>query len=163
MTFFLLFEAGSLISGAASSSAMLVIGRAIAGTGAAGIFSGTLSILAATVELRLRALYTGVLSGLFGVSTAAGPLIGGAFTEHVSWRWVFYINLPIGGITIAALVFIFHPPTRKVESEPISTRVKRLDLIGATLFIPAIIMILMAFQWGGVTYAWTSSVSSGFL
>jgi len=157
MTFFFLFEVGSLISGAATTSSMLIIGRAIAGAGAAGIFSGTLSILAATVELRLRALYTGVLSGLFGVSTAAGPLIGGAFTEHVSWRWVFYINLPIGGITIAALVFMFHPPTRRVENEPIWTRVKRLDLIGATLFIPGIVMILMALQWGGVTYPWSSS------
>ncbi|KAF2260069.1 MFS general substrate transporter [Lojkania enalia] len=157
MTFFAIFEIGSLISGAATSSEMLIIGRAIAGTGAAGLMSGTLSIIAAVVSLRLRPMYTGILMSMFGISTIAGPLIGGAFTEHVSWRWVFYINLPFGGITIAALVLIFHPPLRAVEQDSIQERIKRLDLPGAFLFIPAVIMILMALQWGGVTYPWSSS------
>jgi MFS family permease len=96
MAFFFVFEVGSLISGAATSSPMLIIGRAIAGAGAAGLMSGTLSIVAVVVPLQIRPLYIGALSSLFGVALIAGPLIGGAFTEHVSWRWVFYINLPVG-------------------------------------------------------------------
>src|SRR3954471_23741493 len=129
MVFFLIFELGSAISGAATSSAMLIIGRAIAGAGAAGLMSGVLSIIAVVVALRLRALYIGIMSSLFGVSTIAGPLLGGAFTEHVSWRWVFYINLPIGAVTIGALLLFFEPPVRAVEREPYMTRIRRLDLI----------------------------------
>lgn len=157
MTFFLIFEIGSVISGAATSSPMLIVGRAIAGVGAAGLMSGTLSIVAAVVPLRTRPTYIGALTSLFGVAMIAGPLVGGAFTEHVSWRWIFYINLPVGGVTIAALVFFFDPPPRAVEHDPIKERIRRLDIIGAALFVPAIAMILMALQWGGVTYPWGSS------
>ncbi|KAF2008162.1 MFS general substrate transporter [Amniculicola lignicola CBS 123094] len=161
LSFFLIFELGSVLSGAATSSTMLIVGRAIAGVGAAGLMSGTLSIVAVVVSLRMRALYTGILSSLFGISTIAGPLLGGAFTQHVSWRWIFYINLPIGGVTIGALMFFFNPPTRVVETDAVVDRIKRLDIIGSLLFIPAVIMILMGLQWGGVTYAWSSSVIIG--
>lgn len=153
---FLIFEIGSAISGAATSSEMLIAGRAIAGIGAAGLMSGTLSIVAVVVTLRLRALYTGILSSMFGVALICGPLVGGAFTQHVSWRWVFWINLPLGIVTIAALVFFFKPPTRPVEKDTVQERVKRLDLIGVSVFIPAIVMILLALQWGGITYPWNS-------
>ena len=163
MSFFVIFELGSAISGAATSSPMLIIGRAIAGAGAAGLMSGTLSIVAVIVSLRNRPLYTGILSSLFGISTIAGPLIGGAFTQHVTWRWIYYINLPVGGFTIVALAFIFNPPARDVEKRPVLDKIKRLDLIGATLFIPAIIMILMALQWGGSTHPWSSAEIIGLL
>ncbi|KAF2475439.1 MFS general substrate transporter [Lindgomyces ingoldianus] len=157
LTFFFIFEFGTLLSAAATSSNMLIIGRAIAGSGSAGLMSGTLSILAVIVTLRLRPMYTGVLYSLFGVATIAGPLVGGGFTEHVSWRWVFYINLPVGAVTIFALVFVFNPPVRAVEEAGISERIKRLDIIGAILFIPGIVMILIALQWGGVSYPWSSA------
>jgi hypothetical protein len=118
--------------------------------------SGTLSIVAVVVSMRLRALYTGILSAMFGIAMISGPLIGGAFTQHISWRWVFYINLPIGGVTILALVLMFHPPTRKIECDPLKEKIRRLDLTGAAIFIPGVIMILMALQWGGVTHPWNS-------
>jgi MFS family permease len=163
MSFFLIFEFGSAISGAATSSPMLIVGRAIAGAGAAGLMSGTLSIVAVVVSLQKRPLYTGILSSLFGVSTIAGPLIGGAFTQHVTWRWIYYINLPVGGFTIVALTLIFHPPVRDVEKRPLLDKIKRLDLIGAALFTPAIVMILMALQWGGSAYPWSSARIIGLL
>ncbi|KAF2707863.1 MFS general substrate transporter [Pleomassaria siparia CBS 279.74] len=157
MVFFLVFEVGSAVSGAATSSPMLIIGRTIAGAGAAGLMSGAFSIVAAVIPLRDRALYTGILSSLFGISTIAGPLIGGAFTQHVSWRWIFFLNLPIGAFTLVALMFLFHPPAREVEKDAIWDKVKRLDLIGAMLFIPAVVMLLLALQWGGSTYPWSSA------
>lgn len=136
MTFFAIFELGSALSGAATSSPMLITGRSIAGTGAAGLMSGVLSIIAVVVPLRLRPIYTGILAAMLGISTIAGPLIGGAFTEHVTWRWVFYINLPVGGVTVAALVFMFDPPNRRVEQDPIMERIKRLDLPGQLCLCP---------------------------
>lgn len=156
MSFFFVFEFGSLLSGVATSSAMLITGRAIAGAGAAGLMSGTLSIVGVVVTLRLRALYTGILSSMFGVATIAGPLLSGVFTQHVSWRWVFLVNLPIGGFIIVVLMFMFQPPTRKVEQDPLKERIRRLDLIGAAMFIPSVIMLLLALQWGGLTYPWNS-------
>jgi len=140
---------------------MLIVGRFIAGIGAAGLMSGTLSIVAIVVTLRLRALYTGIISANFGIALVCGPLLGGALTQHVSWRWVFYINLPLGAITIAALVLTFNPPTRAVENETVKERIKRLDLPGVAVFVPAIFMILLALQWGGITYAWSSSRTIG--
>jgi hypothetical protein len=135
---------------------MLIIGRFVAGMGAAGIMSGTLSIIAIVVTVRLRALYTGIISANFGIALICGPLLGGAFTQHVSWRWVFYINLPLGALTIGALVFMFNPPARAVENKTVKERVKRLDLPGVAVFVPAIFMILLGLQWGGIKYPWGS-------
>lgn len=83
---------------------MLIVGRAIAGMGAAGLMSGTLSILAVAVNVRLRGAYTGAIMSMFGIAVLVGPLLGGALTQRVSWRWVFYINLPIGAATAAVLI-----------------------------------------------------------
>jgi MFS family permease len=135
---------------------MLITGRFIAGIGAAGLMSGTLSIIAIVVTLRLRALYTGIISANFGIALICGPLVGGALTQHLSWRWIFFINLPLGAVTIAALVFTFNPPIRAIENKSVMARIKRLDLPGLAVFVPAIFMILLALQWGGITYAWNS-------
>jgi MFS family permease len=88
-----IFELGSLICGAAPTSNALIVGRAVAGLGCAGIFSGALIIVAHAVPLRQRPIYTGFIGAMYGVASVAGPLMGGAFTDHLSWRWCFYINL----------------------------------------------------------------------
>lgn len=94
---FFIFEVGSAVCGAAPSSVALIIGRAIAGLGAAGIFSGAILIIAISVPLQRRPAFTGLVGAMYGLASVAGPLIGGAFTDKVTWRWCFYINLPLGG------------------------------------------------------------------
>jgi MFS family permease len=96
-----------------------------------------------------------------GISTISGPLIGGALTERASWRWCFYINLPIGAVTAIALIALFHPPIRPNEQRPLLERIKKLDLVGAFLFMPSVFMVLLALQWGGNEYSWNSATIIG--
>lgn len=96
-----------------------------------------------------------------GISTISGPLIGGALTQRASWRWCFYINLPIGAVTAILLIALFHPPVRPNEQRPLLERMKKLDAVGALLFIPAIVMVLLALQWGGNEYPWKSATIIG--
>ncbi|EXJ75038.1 uncharacterized protein A1O5_01734 [Cladophialophora psammophila CBS 110553] len=165
-TFFVfvgVFLLGSLLCGAAVTSNMFILGRAVAGTGAAGIFSGSLSILAIVTPLSKRALYTAALSSLFGVATITGPIIGGALTTKVSWRWCFYINLPVGAVTLVALALFFHPPIRASDKTPLGQKVLQIDIVGCAIFIPTIVMILLALQWGGHQRPWTSATVIGLL
>lgn len=154
----LIFEIGSLICAVASSSTVLIVGRAIAGIGVAGIFSGAMVIISMTVPLQKRPAVFGAFGMVWGIASIAGPLLGGAFTDGITWRWCFYINLPIGGLSIAVLLLILRLPSKtEFSGTPVLARIRQLDLIGATLLVPAIICLLLALQWGGNKYPWSNS------
>ncbi|KAL7908505.1 major facilitator superfamily domain-containing protein [Trichoderma velutinum] len=148
LAFFGVFELGSLLCAVATSSKMLIVGRAVAGAGGSGIVTGIMTIIAHVIPLKNRPGYFALGGATMGISTISGPLIGGALTQRVSWRWCFYINLPIGAVVAIALVALFHPPVRPNEQLPLLERAKKLDLIGAFLFAPAI-------------YAWNSATIIG--
>ncbi|PVI03881.1 MFS general substrate transporter [Periconia macrospinosa] len=152
----LIFEIGSLICALAPTSAALIAGRVITGLGASGIFAGGFAILTTIIPLHKRAIWTGTLSSTFAIASIIGPVIGGAFTQHVSWRWCFYINLPVGGFAVTIFFFVFHVKRAATEDATLREKLAHLDGIGFTLFSGAIVMLLLALQWGGSQYSWGS-------
>ncbi|KAM3553705.1 hypothetical protein MY1884_006522 [Beauveria asiatica] len=150
-----LFEIGSAICGAAPSSTVFIVGRAIAGLGSAGIMTGAMMTIIPLVPLPKRPMFQAMFGMVFGVASVAGPLIGGAFTEHATWRWCFYMNLPIGVVAFI-LLYIFEFPKTKMMDLPQKTKLVRLDPVGTTLFIPTVVSLLLALQWGGSTYSWSN-------
>ncbi|EAQ84790.1 hypothetical protein CHGG_08804 [Chaetomium globosum CBS 148.51] len=158
-----IFEVGSLCCGAAMSSRMLIAGRAVAGVGSAGLISGGLTITASAVPLEKRAPLTAMLMGVAQLGIAIGPLLGGAFTSYVTWRWCFYINLPIGGLLALGLLFLPIPDQYSKPSPRSSLRRlhRELDLLGFALIAPACIQLLLALSWGGSKLAWESPTIIG--
>ncbi|KAK1143590.1 hypothetical protein N8T08_006200 [Aspergillus melleus] len=158
--FFGLFELGSLLCGVANSSKMLIIGRAVGGMGGSGMMNGALNIIAGAVPIQGRPPLIGIMMGIGQLGLVLGPLIGGAFTTYSTWRWCFYINLPIGGLVAILLAFtkmpeqVPKPPPMEVFRDNF---IRKFDLLGFTLFAPAAIQLLLALQYGGHMYAWNSS------
>ncbi|MCJ1392052.1 hypothetical protein MMC18_004919 [Xylographa bjoerkii] len=151
------FEIGSLVCALAQSSVMLIVGRAIAGAGASGLFSGGMTIIGYTVPLKKRPIYIAMLSSMFGISSVVGPILGGIFADKASWRWCFWINLPIGGIAVATVFIFFKNPQREQSNLTFRQKIDQMDLVGAFFLICAIVCLLLALQWGGSTYAWSNS------
>ncbi|EMD00433.1 hypothetical protein BAUCODRAFT_28789 [Baudoinia panamericana UAMH 10762] len=157
LTALFIFEVGSLVCGVAPTSTALIVGRAIAGLGSAGIFSGAMVTIAHIVELEKRPVYFSLIGGVYGLASVIGPLIGGAFTDKVTWRWCFYVNLPIGAVTaILLVVFLRLKPHDKSTRIPLRALLWKLDPIGSTIFVPSIVCVILALQMGGVTYAWSN-------
>ncbi|KAF7341341.1 DHA14-like major facilitator [Mycena venus] len=153
-----LFELGSVLCGAAPTSTVLVLGRAIAGVGNAGIFSGALIVMANTVPLSKRPMYTGIIAGMAGIASVAGPLLGGVLTDKLSWRWCFYINIPVGIASVAIVIFrLKMPPAARTAPMRFLQRLSFFDPWGTLVFLPAIITLLLALQWGGSKYPWASA------
>ncbi|KAH6845699.1 major facilitator superfamily domain-containing protein [Chaetomium sp. MPI-CAGE-AT-0009] len=157
--FFGIFEIGSILCGAAVSSAMLIVGRAVAGFGAAGIINGAITIISSCAPLEKRPALIGITMGLNQLGLVAGPLIGGAFTSYTTWRWCFYVNLPVGGVAVLALLILRIPEQTKKQNPLVVLRKLHhyLDLLGFVLFAPAVLQLLLALQYGGSQYPWNSS------
>ncbi|KJZ78467.1 hypothetical protein HIM_01858 [Hirsutella minnesotensis 3608] len=154
-----IFELGSLVCAVAPTSTAFIVGRAIAGIGTAGLFSGSIVILSLSMPLNKRPLAFGLIGGMWGIASVAGPLLGGAFTENVTWRWCFYVNLPIGGLAMVIVFFFVHVNRNSAESVGMSVlaRIRQLDIAGTSVFLPAVICLLLALQWGGANYPWNNS------
>ncbi|KAK4152274.1 major facilitator superfamily domain-containing protein [Chaetomidium leptoderma] len=164
LTSIAVFELGSLVCAVAPNSTAFIVGRAINGLRAAGIGTGAYTIIAFVAEPSKRATYTGFVGMSFGVACVVGPLIGGVFADKVSWRWCFWINLPVGGLSALIILFFFQAPS---AAKPVAATWKekllQMDPVGVGLVMGAIVTFMLALQYGGQTAPWNSSLVIGLL
>ncbi|KAK3383723.1 major facilitator superfamily domain-containing protein [Lasiosphaeria ovina] len=162
------FELGSLLCGVAPDSMTLIIGRAIAGFGSAGVLTGSFVVVSAAVPLHLRPIFIAVVGMLmlqcrYGVGASVGPLLGGVFTDLVTWRWCFYINLPVGGATAAAMILYFNPKKNQNSHGTFVERFMNLDIVGNVLLLGAALMLFLALEYTTQGIAWSSAMIIGLL
>ncbi|KDN71340.1 putative major facilitator superfamily transporter [Colletotrichum sublineola] len=158
------FELGSLICGAAPTSTALIIGRAVTGVGAAGMGTGAYTIIAFVAPPRQRSMYLGIVGVAYGIASAVGPLLGGVFADRASWRWCFYINLPVGGLSALMIFFFFQAPdAAKPAVASWREKLLQMDLLGVIMIMGGLLSYVLALQYAGVSAAWNSSVVVGLL
>lgn len=150
----LLFMLGSGLAGGANSTAMLIAARVVQGLGGGGIITLGEIIICDLLPLRERGQYSGLIAGTYAIGTVIGPVLGGVFTQHVTWRWVFYINLPICGIALGLIVPFLNLKYHRQGT--IVDRIKRIDWIGATSLTMSVTAILLALAWAGTKHSWSS-------
>src|SRR4051812_32838632 len=147
-TAIVIFLVGSALCGLSQNMPELILFRAMQGIGGGGLFSIALAIIGDVIPPRERGRYQGYFGAVFGVSSVAGPLLGGWFTDGPGWRWIFYINLPVG---IAALVV-----TSIALKMPVVRRDHRIDYLGAAMIVAAVSSLLLYLNWSGGRYGWTA-------
>ncbi|GAA3124810.1 MDR family MFS transporter [Streptomyces rectiviolaceus] len=150
LTSIVIFLLGSVLSGMAQDMGQLIGFRAVQGLGAGGLMVGVMAIIGELVSPRERGKYMGMMTGVMAVAMIGGPLVGGTITDHLGWRWAFYINLPLGAVALAMVTAVLHLPKKKAEG--------RIDYLGAALLTVGISSLVLVTTWGGTEYAWTSTV-----
>ncbi|POR38927.1 Siderophore transporter, RhtX/FptX family [Tolypocladium paradoxum] len=150
-----IFAVGSGMAGAANDTSLIIAGRTIQGIGGGGINTLVDIVICDLVPLRQRGKYVALMAAVWAVGTVVGPVLGGAFTEHVSWRWVFYINLPLCAVSLLLLV-LFLRVTHPRGSGTMWQQLRRVDLVGNAILTAAVVSILLALTWAGTAYAWPS-------
>ena len=143
-----IFLVGSMLCGIAQGMGALIAFRAVQGLGAGGLIVTTMAVVGDLVSPRERGRYQGLFGAVFGVSTVLGPLLGGFFVDHLSWRWIFYVNLPIGVAALAVIAVAFHPHAAQ--------RRHVVDYAGAALLAGGLTGVVLYTSLGGTTYAWDS-------
>jgi len=144
-----IFLVGSMLSGLSQSMVELIAFRAVQGVGAGGLMVGAQAIIGDVVPARQRGKYMGYFGVVFGVTSVAGPLAGGLFTQHLSWRWIFYINVPIGIVALFVIAAVLHLPTNRVHH--------KIDWAGISLLSAGVTAIILMTTWGGTQYRWGSA------
>lgn len=158
----------------------MIVGRAITGIGAAGVLAGCYTIIALSVPPLKRPAFAGVLGATYGVASVIGPLLGkpllpslyafvtillgGVFTDKLTWRWCFYINLPIGGVSTFIILMVFKSPKAPLTAQTtLREKILQMDIPGAFVIMAAVVCYVLAMQDAGITKAWSSSKIIGLL
>ncbi|PGH26776.1 hypothetical protein AJ80_01541 [Polytolypa hystricis UAMH7299] len=147
------FLAGSILAGVATNFTMMLTGRSLQGVGGGGIIAICEIVVTDLVPLRLRGNYFGIISAMWSLGSVTGPILGGGFSQNVTWRWIFYINFPFIGIG-AVFIYLF----LKLNFKPTSlmSKLQRIDYVGTALFVGSTTAFLIPVTWGGVMYDWNS-------
>ncbi|MFF4367616.1 MDR family MFS transporter [Streptomyces sp. NPDC001594] len=151
----IVFITGSFLCGLAGNMSLLILWRGVQGIGAGGLMVTSMALIADVVPLRERGTYQGAIGAVFGVATVIGPLLGGLFTDHLSWRWAFYVNVPVAVLVVAAAARTI--PSVRARGRP------RIDYLGIALVAVGSSALILATSWGGNEYPWTSGVIVGLL
>ncbi|KAI0127292.1 major facilitator superfamily transporter [Xylariales sp. AK1849] len=151
-----IFEIGSFICGLSPTSVVFIVGRAIAGCGGAGLQSGSLVLISATLPADKLPLYVSGIGVVYGIAAVVGPVVGGMMTNsYLTWRWCFYINLPVAILPAAAIIVMVKLPSQAAGViRPWTPRIRELDYLGMLLLLPCITSFILALELGGALYTW---------
>jgi EmrB/QacA subfamily drug resistance transporter len=150
------FLVASALAGLSQTMGQLIVFRALQGIGGGGILALSFAIVGDIVAPRERGRYQGYTTSVFAVSSVVGPLLGGFFVDHASWRWIFYVNIPVGLVALVVVQTVLNLPRRHVSSHSI-------DFVGAALLIAGVTSLLLVTVWGGTEFAWSSPVIAGLI
>jgi len=147
-TAIIIFLCGSALSGLSQNMDQLIFFRALQGIGAGGLMSLVLAIIGDIIPPRQRGRYQGYFGAVWGVASIAGPVLGGVFTDDLTWRWIFYINIPLGILAISLIASRLHLQPHKVEH--------KIDYLGSATLAVSVVSLILVTVWGGINYAWSS-------